>query len=216
MTTRRGDISRSMSPHSEPAARAGSGAAGRQVLGPAEFSERLQSAQRTLWLIASAVLGRRTDADDVVQEAAVIGLQKLTDFDPATNFPAWMGGIVRNVARNHARKNIRRQTSPTDPRTIDLARRASPSPAPSPSFDARGRLVADQAEFDDRVLSALGTLDETARACLLLRTLRELPYREISVLMGIPEGTAMSHVHRARQSLRHQLSTESLQHRSAM
>ena len=59
-----------MSPHSEPAARAGSGAAGRQVLGPAEFSERLQSAQRTLWLITSAGLGRRTDADDVVQEAA--------------------------------------------------------------------------------------------------------------------------------------------------
>src|SRR5688572_23487851 len=110
MTTLPGDIPPSMSPASEPAEPpADSRAVGRGPLGPAEFSERLQSASRTLWLIAAAVLGRRSDADDVLQEAAVIGLRKLSDFDPATNFAAWMGGIVRNVARNQARKNIRRQ-----------------------------------------------------------------------------------------------------------
>lgn len=200
------DITPSMSPNSGPTgSSAGSGRA-RNTLGRAEFSERFQTASRTLWLIAAAVLGRRSDADDVLQEAAVIGLAKLDDFDPATNFAAWMGGIVRNVARNHARKSTRRQTSPADPRTIDQSRYAGDVTDPGPLFDARGRLVADQADFDDQVIKALGTLEETARTCLLLRTLRDMPYREISLLLGIPEGTAMSHVHRARQALRQQLS----------
>jgi RNA polymerase sigma-70 factor (ECF subfamily) len=198
-----------MSPQAEPTeSPAGSGAAGRQKLDPAEFSLRLQTASRTLWLIAAAVLGRRTDAEDVLQEAAVIGLQKLSDFDPSTNFSAWMGGIVRNVARNQARKTSRRQTTAADPRAIDQSRPANPAAPGGPSFDSRGRLVADQADFDDRVLHALGGLEEVARACLLLRTLKEMPYREISLLLGIPEGTAMSHVHRARQSLRQHLAAD--------
>lgn len=170
-----------------------------------EFSARFEAASRTLWVIAAAVLGRRTDAEDVLQEAAMIGLRKLGDFQPGTSFPAWMGGIVRNVARNHARKRVRRQTSDADPRSIDLARTAPGGPAPEPAIDRRGRVEADVAGFDDKVLRALGTLDETARTCLLLRTLRDLPYREISQLLEIPEGTAMSHVHRARQSMRSML-----------
>jgi RNA polymerase sigma-70 factor (ECF subfamily) len=177
-------------------------------MAPEEFSARLQSASRSLWLIAAAVLGQRSDADDVLQEAAMIGLRKVAEFDPATNFAAWMGGIVRNVARNHARKRIRRQTSPADPGVIDQSRTAAEEPVAAPAFDRRGHLTADQPDFDDRVMHALEKLEDTARACLLLRTLKDLPYREISALLGIPEGTAMSHVHRARQFLRQQLSAD--------
>jgi RNA polymerase sigma-70 factor (ECF subfamily) len=204
------DIHPVMGLRSEPkAAPAAGGEAARGArLGPQEFSARLQQSSRTLWLIAAGVLGGRSDADDVLQEAAMIGLQKLGEFDPGTNFSAWMGGIVRNVARNTARKRVRRHTSPTDPVSIDQHRHAASSPAQAPGFDRRGRLQADQSAFDDRVLSALGTLDETARACLLLRTLQDLPYREIAAVLGIPEGTAMSHVHRARTALRKQLSKE--------
>lgn len=196
----------------EPAAadaQARPGVRGAGVLTPEEFSARLQGCSRSLWLIAAAVLGERFDADDVLQEAAMIGLRKVHEFDPATNFAAWMGGIVRNVARNYARKRQRRQTAPADPRSIDQARTAAGNPGPAPEFDRSGRLPPDQAEFDDQVLRALGQLEETARACLLLRTLRNLPYREISALLGIPEGTAMSHVHRARQYLRHHLAAAS-------
>jgi RNA polymerase sigma-70 factor (ECF subfamily) len=207
MKSERRDIQKSMSLHPEPS----TGARGRPRtedrlrLTREEFSARLQTSSRSLWLIAAAVLGHRSDADDVLQEAAMIGLSKIDEFDPETNFAAWMGGIVRNVARNHARKRVRRQTAPADPRTIDQSRTAADEARPSPSFDRRGRMAPDQAVFDDRVLGALNQLEETARACLLLRTLRSLPYREISALLGIPEGTAMSHVHRARQFLRQTL-----------
>jgi RNA polymerase sigma-70 factor, ECF subfamily len=182
------------------------GAMVRSALTPAEFSAQLQRARGTLWLIAAGVLGRRNDADDVLQEAAMIGLAKIADFEPGSSFQAWMGGIVRNVARNHARKAARRQTSPTDPLAIDQRSAHAPLPAPAPPSVLA---LEDGGHFDDRLLDALQRLDETARACLLLRTLHEMPYREIALWLGVPEGTAMSHVHRARHVLRRLLSQES-------
>lgn len=211
MKPRPADIQGVITPKSEPSgalAGAGPRVGETRALTPEEFSARLQASSRSLWLIAAAVLGQRSDADDVLQEAAMIGLRKVAEFDPATNFAAWMGGIVRNVARNHARKRVRRQTSPSDPHSIDQAHTSSDGVAAGPEFDRRGKMSADQSEFDDRVVHALDRLEDTARACLLLRTLKNLPYREISVLLGIPEGTAMSHVHRARQFLRQQLSAD--------
>ena len=67
---------------------------------------------------------------------------------------------------------------------------------------SRGRVDPQQHGFDDAVLAALNTLGETARACLLLRTILDLSYRELAETLEIPEGTAMSHVHRARAAMR--------------
>jgi RNA polymerase sigma-70 factor, ECF subfamily len=189
-----------------PASLRGSPDVTRRRLSPAEFSDRLEAAHRTLWTVAAAVLGARTDAEDVLQDAAMIGLAKLDDFDGDTSFSAWMSGIVRNVARNHARKRQRRHTAATDPVSIDQSRAAAASVESTPDFDRRGRFSPDQSPFDDAVVAALNILEETARACLLLRTLRDMPYKEIAQVLGIPEGTAMSHVHRARQALRSHLS----------
>jgi RNA polymerase sigma-70 factor (ECF subfamily) len=165
----------------------------------------LTSVTKTLWLIAAAVVGRRDEAEDIVQEAALIGLQKVSEFQPDTNFAAWMGGIVRNVARNHARKTYRRHTGATDPVTLDESRAGVESSGREAEFDRKGELSADQADFDDRVVAALDQLEETPRLCLLLRSLRQMSYREISALLAIPEGTAMSHVHRARATMRQEL-----------
>ncbi len=65
----------------------------------------------------------------------------------------------------------------------------------------KGSLPADQTSFDDEVLAALDNLEATARACLLLRVVLDMPYAEISRILDLPAGTAMSHVHRARRVL---------------
>lgn len=203
-----GDIFRQMQPKAEAASTGGSrvdestkrGAA----LSPAEFSSRLVAASRTLWLIAASVLGRREGAEDVVQESAVIGLQKIGEFQPETNFAAWMGGIVRNVARNAARKSHRRHTTATDPVSLDSSTAAS-----EPNGTDGRETSADHAQFDKSVVEALNELEEVARACLLLRTVRQMSYREIAAVLAIPEGTAMSHVHRARHAMRKRLSSPS-------
>ena len=148
-------------------------------------------------------MGSHHEAEDVLQDAVLIALRKLDKFDPATAFSAWMGQIVRNVALNHARKRARDRAVSVTP--AHLSETPCGRPAETVRLTGRGKIDDDQSGFDDRVLTALGDLDDTERACLLLRIILDMSYREISRALGIPTGTAMSHVHRARQALRETL-----------
>lgn len=177
-----------------------------RCLTPSQFAELFQESWRTLWCVTAAVLGGRDEVEDVLQQAALIAIGKLGDFDPRTNFVAWMAQIVRYTALNTARRRARRRavTSIHD----DLLEQPAGSEHRgngSASASERGKLRAYEEAFDDRLLAALKLLDQTPRACLLLRTVEGLSYREISDVLGIPEGTAMSHVHRTRQALRERL-----------
>lgn len=141
--------------------------------------------------IAAAVLGSSTDAEDVVQQAYTIAITKNQSFPTLDQFLGWLVGIVKHCALNHRRKNRRRRTNSTDPNTLDELVE-DPSESESQLEDC----------FDDEVLSALNSLPEDARICILLRTVEKMSYKEISAYMAIPEGTAMSMVHRSRTKLR--------------
>lgn len=174
-------------------------------LTPAAFAAQFQGSWRALWCIAAAVVGDRAQADDVLQDAALVALGKLSQFDPASNFAAWMGQIVRFVALNQARKRTRAPASSVDPHSIEVTAVSTSTDHDSSPLTGQGQLSDVAESFDERLLSALQGLDETPRACLLMRILMDMPYREISLSLNIPEGTAMSHVHRARISLRERL-----------
>lgn len=188
------------------------------------FAEEFVRHHRSLWLVAMSVVANASDADDVLQEAAIIGLQKVGTFQPGTSFRAWMGAIVRNVALNRRRalrRDIRRfGVNPDALQTAHGAPQIPPSPLFGPVEGSRpasvagqqpskgagtlgsaGQLHPLQTAFDDRVLAALMELAPIPRACLLLRTIDELGYDEIAELLGIPPGTAMSHVFRSRRAL---------------
>lgn len=153
-----------------------------------EFAVRVQEAHRAVWTIAVAILSDRSAAEDAVQEAAGIALTKLGEFDPGTSFVAWFGQIVRYTALNDGRRRAR-----TRAQGLDHVEAASPQARPAP------------AAFDDYVSTVLMSLEETPRTCLLMRTIHGMTFAEISAALGIPEGTAMSHVHRSRAVLRERL-----------
>ncbi|MHC4990588.1 MAG: RNA polymerase sigma factor [Planctomycetota bacterium] len=158
-----------------------------------------------LWCVAAAVLCDRSLADDVLQEAALIGLQKLDRFEAGTSFRAWMSQIVRNVARNTGRRRVRGPVSASEALASEVDERPRGCVDEALSISRGGEVRGEQEEFDDEVMDALDNLGETARACLLLRTVLDTPYQEIARLLDIPEGTAMSHVHRARREMRRRL-----------
>lgn len=161
-----------------------------------EFARAFAALRPKLVCLAGAVLGTPHGAEDVVQEAALVALDKLDQFEAGTRLEAWLARIVRLVALNHGRERARARARSGGSAVETLhARERDAAPAARP-------LALD---FDDRLMRALGTLGETARAALLLRTVLELDYREISALLEIPEGTAMSHVFRAREALRRAL-----------
>ncbi len=205
----------------------GASRSGGQRLSAEEFAGRFQEAARVLWTIAAGVLGDPSEAEDVLQEAALMALAKLDDFDPNTHFTAWMGRFVRNVALNHARKRARRATAAVAPEQLlglageEAAGRSNGRGEARPArgalefvddghgpVDEVGRVREGQRAFDDRMMAGLNGLEATAREALLLRTVLGLAYREIARILGIPEGTAMSHVHRARKVLRGHLEAE--------
>jgi len=167
------------------------------------FAALFAEHHRTLWTIAASVQGDRTHAYDVVQEAAMVAITKLNEFDPATSFPSWMGQIVRYTALNEGRKQQRHRARGTGEETLDVA-----------AFIQGGQtgghvvaLVGSRAEgsADAALARAIASLDEKMRTCLLLRTVQNLPYAAIATTLQMPEGTVMSHVHRAKALLREQL-----------
>jgi RNA polymerase sigma-70 factor (ECF subfamily) len=168
----------------------------------AEFAEKYESLYAQLWLTAAGILGHRNEAEDIVQEAAIVAYRKQDDFRPGTNFAAWVTGIVKHCALNHRRKTAGRRTFPTDPQTLDQERGHTLAGG---SVDTSGGLTALSHEFDDDMIRVLGQLSPEARCCLLLRIVDGLSYAEISRFLDIPQGTAMSHVHRSKQLMRSQL-----------
>ena len=177
--------------------------------GFARLFERHASA---LWSLAAAILGDRNQAEDVLQEACVIALQKLETFRPGSHFQAWMGQVVRYVALNHQRKRapvpISSIPEPQGERADQAEWQHAPTEAPDGALAELVELHPDQHHFDDRVVAALRLLTPVARACLILRSVQKLEYSELAPMLGIPEGTAMSHVHRARALLRNRLAPE--------
>ena len=164
-----------------------------------KFAKGVGNAQSRLFAIAYGVTGSRADAEDIVQQAITIAIEKNQSFDTEYQFNGWLSGIVRNCALNHRRKAWRRKTQATDPTLLHSVEGTTSGESP---IDEAGEIQPLQQSFDDRLQQALQKVSPKARSCLLLRTVEGMSYREISQLMDIPEGTAMNMVHRSKKQLR--------------
>jgi len=151
-----------------------------------------------------AITQNRAEANDILQEAALVALKKLDQFQAGTNFNAWMGQIVRFTALNSLRNTRNRNTAATNPQEIDQQHFNTREETGDKAMSA-GTLPEHQTDFDDQIVHALSAVSEVARSCVLLRCVQKLAYSEIAELLTIPEGTAMSHVHRAKKVLRQYL-----------
>jgi len=164
-----------------------------------DYAQRCRNASTRLACIAAGIIGDRREAEDIVQQAILIAIEKNNEFESEGHFVGWLAGIVRNCALNHRRKSARRKTQPTDPSEMVVKNVGTVA---SPVNPATGMLKPLQDSFDDRVKNALQQISPKARSCLLLRTVEGLDYKEISLLMDMPEGTAMNLVHRSKKKLR--------------
>lgn len=176
-----------------------------ESLTPSQFAAQYRQLYPKLWLTAVGVIGDRAYADDIVQEAVIIALKKLQQFSVGTSLNAWLGEIVRRCALNYLRKTKNRGTVAADPAVLDRHQSGMESGPVATPTSLEELYSTFQVSFDDDVMRALNAVGEVARGCVLLRTVQGLSYAEIAELMGVPEGTAMSHVHRAKQRMRSML-----------
>lgn len=161
-----------------------------------EFASLYREHFPTLRLVAAAEVGI-DDADDVVQQAAMVAMARLGRFESGTDFRAWMAAIVRGAGRNHRRSRTRGL------RRLRFAGRTPQDSSSNrdPSIRPGTHGVEIELDFSEEVRNALESLEPLPRACLLLKVVLSHPYAEIAAILGIPETTARSHVHRSRQRL---------------
>lgn len=135
---------------------------------------------------ARALTGDRGRADDLVQDTLERALVKFHLWQPGSDLRAWLFTIMHNVFVNQVRSGLNSMTSPLDDETELPAMRATQS---------------DRLEVRD-LQAALLRVPEEQREILLLVGLEQLTYEEAAGVLGIPIGTVMSRLSRARERLR--------------
>jgi RNA polymerase sigma-70 factor (ECF subfamily) len=147
-------------------------------------AERLVELIPRLRRYARALVGDRAGADDLVQDTLERAWAKLHLYRRGTDLRAWLFTVMHNVHVNKVR--AARPTDPLDDETPELAQRAS---------QGDGLLVRD-------LERSIALLPAEQRAVLLLVSLEDLSYEEVARTLGIPIGTVMSRLSRAREKLR--------------
>jgi RNA polymerase sigma-70 factor (ECF subfamily) len=137
------------------------------------------------WLVRDA-----DAAQDVVQDAMVRALTYFPGFR-GENPRAWLLRIVRATAYSR----VARQRHAAEAPLPGEDEPALPDPGPGPEAALAQR--EDAATLD----AALAALPIELRECLVLRELEEMSYRDIARVTGVPAGTVMSRLWRARQAL---------------
>lgn len=126
-------------------------------------------------------------ADDLVQDCLERAIRKRRLWLPTGPLRAWLFKILLNLHRNDIRRRQRRgETVPLDTMHVEPA-----VPAPQP-----GRIALAE------MARALDSLPLEQREALLLVTVEGASYQQAASILGIPAGTLMSRLARARAQLR--------------
>jgi RNA polymerase sigma-70 factor (ECF subfamily) len=147
-----------------------------------------------LFRVARSLTRHDADAEDLVQDTLLRAYRAIDRFDG--RYPrAWLLTILRNTHLNRNRRQRPELLRDTDGGTDRLA-----------AVPARER-TDDRVDagFDAEVEQALGGLDETFRRVVELVDVDGLSYAEAAEALGVPTGTIMSRLHRARRRIRDHL-----------
>ena len=167
----------------------------------ADFLGLLRPIQRDLENYARRMVFDSCDFEDALQNAVSRAFRAFDRYHDNGSFRAWMFKILTNeiFALNRKRGRIAHFEIGIEPQEIDELTEAEFDKAWSTSPTTWDSL-ADA--LDDELLTALQDLNDLERAVLFMRAIGELPYREISECLGIPLGSVMGYLSRARQKIR--------------
>ena len=153
-----------------------------------------------LYNLAHWLTQNRDEAEDLVQETYMKALRGFSGFQPGTNFQAWIYRILRNTFLTSRTGLKAAATVPLD----DDEQEQNITPVTTDTPESLLLSRADQ----QMVQAALERLPVHYREVILLCDLEEMSYQDIAETLGIPIGTVMSRLSRARKALRQLLSEQ--------
>jgi RNA polymerase sigma-70 factor (ECF subfamily) len=168
---------------------------------PADFEPLFGVVAGTAFGIAMRLTRNQADAEDLVQEAALLAFRAFASFEPGTNFRAWFFKILTNCYFSKRRREKSRPVTSDLDDTPDLylyARSAEagfPTQGPDPAAQLLDGLGTE------RVATAIARLPEEYRVVSTLYFMEDLSYEEIAEVLGCPIGTVRSRLHRGRKML---------------
>jgi RNA polymerase sigma-70 factor (ECF subfamily) len=153
----------------------------------------------SLYNFAHWLTQNREEAEDLVQETYLKGLKGFSSFQPGTNFRAWMFRILRNTFLT-SRTGLKAATMlPLEDEEQETTMAVTTQTPES--------LLMSQVD-QQLVQGALEQLPVHFREAIILCDVEEMTYQEIADLLGIPIGTVMSRLSRARRAMRQLLDTK--------
>jgi RNA polymerase sigma factor (sigma-70 family) len=145
------------------------------------------------YALARWITGNRADAEDVVQDACLRAFRAIGSF--SGDGRAWVLTIVRNTAYTWLRKN--RPSAVLAVEDLEAVETAQAIRGDPDGETPETKLIA---EADAASLhAAIAALPISYRETMILRDSQELSYREIAAVTGVPIGTVMSRLARARR-----------------
>jgi RNA polymerase sigma-70 factor (ECF subfamily) len=158
-------------------------------LSQAEFSRLVGEYGPALYRMAYRMVGDRHEAEDMVQEAFRSAWKSRRLFESGRGERAWLVAILRRRVADRWR------------------RRRPPTVLPGDNQPETGLPAEDplRNEYTDEMQRALAGLPDELRETLLLVVVGELTHQETADMLGVPLGTVLSRVSRARSRLREKL-----------
>ena len=155
-----------------------------------EFEREVLPHLDAAYNLARFIMRNEQDAEDVVQEAAIRAFRFFDNFR-GENARAWFLKIVRNTSFTLLKKNR--------PDEMNVVFDEESHGATTPSLDPG--IALDRAQDRQTVRAAIEQLPPEFREAITLRELEGLSYKEIADIAGVPIGTVMSRLARARRQL---------------
>ena len=156
------------------------------ALSQAEFNRLVTDHGPALYGLAYRLVGDRHEAEDLLQETYRSAWKSRRLFEPGRSERAWLAAILRRRAADRWRRR-------------GVALRLGVPPQLEPGC---ADVDPFSNEYGDEMQRALDRLSEELRETLLLVVVGELTHQEAAHLLGVPLGTVLSRVSRARGRLR--------------
>jgi len=154
-----------------------------------KFKKRLEEMRPRLYKMAYSWCHSGYLADDLVQDAMIKAMRNAKSLRDLNAMNSWLFTILSNCWRDYLR-----QQKPTD--DIDSCTFTN---------DDTPELQQHRQNITDIVQQAITTLPQGQRQVLSLVDLERFSYTEVAEIIGIPVGTVMSRLNRARKALSNQL-----------
>jgi len=166
-----------------------------------EFEQFTWPHGHDLFRLAYWRLANAQDAEDVVQETYLRAFRSFHTFRLGTNVKGWMTRILLNVINDSLKKRVRDADLLAFDDGDDLIMSVADQ-----SAIARDPLVQlSEEEIGPDLLEALQQLPTALLHPLLLRELEDMSYAQIAEILGVPTGTVMSRLFRARKVVKDRL-----------